>query len=79
VVLSSVALLWKGILPNYLGQTLGRLVVGSLIGIALGMGRRPVHRVGRRADGPPSSWRHRRPAGAPFPRRRVPAIIGTGD
>ena len=37
VVLSSGDLLWKGILPNYLGQTLWRLVTGSLIGIALGI------------------------------------------
>ncbi len=37
VVLSSVDLLAKGILPNYLGQTLGRLLVGSAIGIALGI------------------------------------------
>ncbi|MGH7335393.1 MAG: ABC transporter permease [Candidatus Rokuibacteriota bacterium] len=37
VVLSSADLLWKGILPNYLGQTLWRLVVGSAIGLALGI------------------------------------------
>jgi taurine transport system permease protein len=37
VALSSTDLLWKGILPNYLGQTLGRLVTGSLIGLALGI------------------------------------------
>ena len=37
VVLSSADLLWKGILPNYVGQTLWRLVVGSLLGIALGI------------------------------------------
>ena len=37
VALSSEDLLRKGILPNYLGQTLGRLVVGSVIGIALGI------------------------------------------
>ena len=34
---SSGDLLWKGILPNYLGQTLWRLVTGSFIGIALGI------------------------------------------
>jgi len=37
VALSSGDLLWKGILPNYLGQTLWRLITGSLIGIALGI------------------------------------------
>ena len=37
VVLSSEDLLWKGILPNYLGQTLWRLITGSLIGLALGI------------------------------------------
>ena len=37
VLLSSVDLLWKGILPNYLGLTLWRLIVGSMIGIALGI------------------------------------------
>jgi NitT/TauT family transport system permease protein/taurine transport system permease protein len=37
VVLSSGDLLWKGILPNYLGQTLWRLTLGSLIGLALGI------------------------------------------
>jgi len=37
VALSSGDLLWKGILPNYLGQTLGRLIMGSLIGLALGI------------------------------------------
>ncbi len=37
VVLSSGDLFWKGILPNYLGQTLWRLVVGSLIGLVLGI------------------------------------------
>lgn len=37
VALSSTDLLWKGILPNYLGQTLWRLILGSLIGLALGI------------------------------------------
>lgn len=37
VVLSSVDLLWKGTLPNYVGQTLWRLIVGSLVGLALGI------------------------------------------
>jgi NitT/TauT family transport system permease protein/taurine transport system permease protein len=37
VVQSSGDLLWKGILPNYVGQTLWRLVTGSLIGLALGI------------------------------------------
>jgi ABC-type nitrate/sulfonate/bicarbonate transport system permease component len=37
VLQSSGDLLWKGILPNYLGQTLWRLVAGSLLGIALGI------------------------------------------
>ena len=37
VALSSGDLLWKGILPNYVGQTLWRLITGSAIGIALGI------------------------------------------
>lgn len=37
VVLSSEDLLFKGILPNYLGQTLWRLIMGSVIGLALGI------------------------------------------
>jgi NitT/TauT family transport system permease protein/taurine transport system permease protein len=37
VVVSSFDLLWKGILPNYLGQTLSRLALGSVIGIGLGI------------------------------------------
>jgi NitT/TauT family transport system permease protein/taurine transport system permease protein len=37
VVQSSTDLLEKGILPHYLGQTLWRLVVGSVIGLALGI------------------------------------------
>ena len=37
VLLSSGDLLWKGILPNYLGQTLWRLILGSLIGLTLGI------------------------------------------
>lgn len=37
VVGSSGDLLWKGILPNYLGQTLGRLIAGSVLGLALGI------------------------------------------
>jgi len=37
VVHSSGDLIFKGILPNYLGQTLWRLITGSLIGLALGI------------------------------------------
>lgn len=37
VVGSSADLVWKGILPNYLGQTLWRLVAGSLLGILIGI------------------------------------------
>jgi NitT/TauT family transport system permease protein/taurine transport system permease protein len=37
VLLSSSDLIWKGILPNYLGQTLWRLILGSVIGIGLGI------------------------------------------
>lgn len=37
VVLSSYDVIWKGLLPNYIGQTLWRLVVGSVIGLGLGI------------------------------------------
>ena len=37
VVLSSIDLLWKGLLPNYVGQTLWRLLLGSALGLALGI------------------------------------------
>lgn len=37
VVFSSVDLLWKGLLPDYLGQTLWRLVLGSALGLGLGI------------------------------------------
>jgi ABC-type nitrate/sulfonate/bicarbonate transport system permease component len=37
VVLSSVGMLEKGILPSYFGDTLRRLVLGSLVGLALGI------------------------------------------
>ena len=37
VALSSVDLLWKGLLPDFLGQTLSRLVLGSALGLALGI------------------------------------------
>ena len=37
VVLSSYDVIWKGLLPNYIGQTLWRLVIGSAIGLLLGI------------------------------------------
>lgn len=37
VVLSSVDLLWKGVLPAYFGETLSRLTVGSLLGLGFGI------------------------------------------
>ena len=38
VVLSSGDLIFKGILPKYLGQTLWRLILGSVIGNSIGRG-----------------------------------------
>ena len=35
--MSSVDMLYKGLLPSYFGDTVSRLVVGSLIGLALGI------------------------------------------
>lgn len=37
VALSSVDMIYKGILPSYFGDTLLRLVIGSLIGLAVGI------------------------------------------
>ncbi len=37
VLFSSSDMLWKGLLPNYLGQTLFRLVLGSVLGLAIGI------------------------------------------
>ena len=37
VALSSVDMLVKGVLPSYFGDTLSRLVVGSVVGLALGI------------------------------------------
>ena len=37
VVLSSHDVIWKGLLPNYIGQTLWRLLIGSTIGLGLGI------------------------------------------
>ena len=37
VVFSSGDMLWKGLLPNYLGQTLWRLVLGSILGLSIGI------------------------------------------
>ena len=37
VVFSSNDLIWKGLLPNFVGQTLWRLVLGSLMGLSLGI------------------------------------------
>ncbi len=37
VALSSVDMLYKGLLPSYFGDTLRRLVVGSLLGLSLGI------------------------------------------
>ncbi len=34
---SSIDLLWKGLLPNYLGKTLWRLLLGSALGLTLGI------------------------------------------
>lgn len=37
VILSSVELLYKGLLPSYFGDTLMRLIFGSIIGLAIGI------------------------------------------
>jgi NitT/TauT family transport system permease protein/taurine transport system permease protein len=37
VALSSVDMLYKGVLPSYFGDTLWRLILGSAIGLALGI------------------------------------------
>lgn len=37
VALSSVDMLYKGLLPSYFGDTLARLIVGSIIGLAVGI------------------------------------------
>jgi len=37
VVLSSVDMIYKGLLPSYFGDTITRLIVGSAIGLALGI------------------------------------------
>ncbi len=37
VALSSVDMLYKGLLPSYFGDTLTRLVLGSIIGLAIGI------------------------------------------
>ena len=37
VALSSVDMLYKGVLPSYFGDTMARLVLGSLIGLAFGI------------------------------------------
>lgn len=37
VVESSYDLIWKGVLPAYIGETLWRLVIGSLLGLAVGI------------------------------------------
>ncbi|MFP6891751.1 MAG: ABC transporter permease [Nitrospinota bacterium] len=37
VIFSSSDMLWKGLLPNYLGQTIWRLVLGSILGLSLGI------------------------------------------
>lgn len=37
VALSSVDMLYKGVLPSYFGDTLARLVIGSIIGLAIGI------------------------------------------
>ena len=34
---SSLDMIYKGLLPSYFGETLLRLIVGSLIGLALGI------------------------------------------
>ena len=37
VVFSSIDPLWKGLLPDYVGQTLWRLLLGSALGLGLGI------------------------------------------
>lgn len=37
VAFSSIDLIWKGLLPDYLGRTLWRLCLGSALGLALGI------------------------------------------
>lgn len=37
VALSSIDMLYKGILPSYFGDTLRRLVIGSILGLSLGI------------------------------------------
>ena len=37
VIFSSSDMLWKGLLPNYVGQTIWRLVLGSILGLLVGI------------------------------------------
>lgn len=37
VALSSVDMLYKGLLPSYFGDTLSRLILGSIVGLAVGI------------------------------------------
>ena len=37
VLMSSVDMIYKGLLPSYFAETIGRLVIGSFIGLALGV------------------------------------------